>query len=170
MRNSRPKGKPFEPNQLTASGLPLAKGVEQGLGSKNQNSLFGNQKLPSSQVREEMVAPELRTESLALSASVKESYGGTFAFKSAGSVSEDSRAMILDLEFRGQLITGNATLAGFGAFRVKGNVYARGLELLLFNRGEQIRLTSGPRGTTLRGGYVIVKQNIRGSWQVKRTR
>jgi hypothetical protein len=78
--------------------------------------------------------------------------------------------MILNLQFDGVAISGNATIAGYDAFNVSGKVFARGMELELRNGAYWIRLTSGPRERVLRGlDSFPALQRGKGKWEVSRS-
>jgi len=144
-----------------SNGLPLAKGHE------------GSQVLQPG-VRDGVAPPpvsELPSEAPVNQAPVvNENYGGWIKIAPTEGAPEEQRAMILNLQFDGVAISGNATIAGYDAFNVSGKVFARGMELELRNGAYWIRLTSGPRERVLRGLYSFpALQRGKGKWEVSRS-
>jgi len=102
-------------------------------------------------------------------AAEEESYSGFLKFQE-GSGGDEKRDLRLDLQIKGDSVSGTAQLAGFEQFTVSGNVHARGLVLELRNGAQWIRLSSGPRGGSIRGIFSFPSVQQKGSWEVRRAR
>jgi serine/threonine protein kinase len=98
-----------------------------------------------------------------------ERYGGTIYFVPPAGGAAQPRAMIINLRTLGTDISGEATIAGFDRFNVRGRVLARGLELDLSNSNQRMRLISGRKSDSLRGRYTSSIGNARGRWEANRT-
>ena len=113
--------------------------------------------LPTSDVLEPTVAPEV--------AAVSKSYSGNIEL--AGEDGLSMRSLSMNLVFQGLEISGSGSIQGFGDVMVSGKEMVRGYEITLRGSDIQLRLTSGKGASMLKGSYLVAGKPIRGSWQAK---
>ena len=112
----------------------------------------------------ELEAKSAKTEQKTASASKR--YRGTLELNNDA---DPVRSLSLNLDIAGKDISGSAEISGFENFRVRGKIYARGVEIEIQNSSYYLRLTGSKMGDSMRGAYSFPAKQTRGSWQVNLT-
>ena len=96
---------------------------------------------------------------------VREDYSGLLIPGTEGTAPLN---MDLHLQISGENISGSASIPGVGEFSASGRVLTRGMEIELKGDGQWIRLTSGPRGSSIRGRYSFPAQQQNGRFEFRK--
>ncbi len=141
------------------SGLPPARGLNQPPQAPPvvAAGTYPGSVVPGSQVVDPQLLPPPPV------AEIREDYVGEIIVDGV-SGAEVRHAVTLNLVVAGSNISGSASIDGVGQFSAKGSIFPRGLEIVLNNSQNAVRLTGSKRGQALRGRFVLSPQGDRGAW------
>ena len=107
---------------------------------------------------QEVALPAVPAEYYSGTANLVNNYGGKI-----------QRSIVLTINFNADnTIQGAAIVSGVGTMTVKGQVYERGLEMVLTGSGDAIQLTGVKRDLTIRGRFASGSLKESGSFEVSR--